>query len=39
VTSYGIRVYPPGQTTSKVIPFSVRICSNGGMRVRAINTE
>jgi hypothetical protein len=42
VTAAGFRVYPPGQTTSKVVPFPFRTCSNGGqsaISVRAVRTE
>ncbi len=42
VTAAGFRVYPPGQTTSKVVPFPFRTCSNGGqsaISVRAVKTE
>lgn len=30
VTAAGLRVYPPGQTTSKVVPFPFRACSRTG---------
>ncbi len=42
VTAAGFRVYPPGQTTSKVVPFPFRTCSNGAqsaISVRAVKTE
>jgi hypothetical protein len=42
VAAAGFRVYPPGQTTSKVIPFPFRTCSNSAQRamsVRAVKTE
>ncbi len=42
VTAAGFRVYPPGQTSSKVVPFPFRTCSNAGhsaISVRAIRTE
>lgn len=42
VPAAGFRVYPPGQTTSKVVPFPFRTCSNAGQRaisVRAVKTE
>ncbi|MGD0454111.1 MAG: DUF4232 domain-containing protein [Solirubrobacteraceae bacterium] len=38
----GFRVYPPGQSTSKVVPFPFRTCSNvhqGTMSVRAVKNE
>ncbi|HYM44663.1 MAG TPA: DUF4232 domain-containing protein [Solirubrobacteraceae bacterium] len=31
VTAAGLRVYPPGQTASKVIPFPFQACSRAGM--------
>jgi hypothetical protein len=42
VTAAGFRVYPPGQTTSKVVPFPFRTCSAAGqsaISVRAVRTE
>jgi hypothetical protein len=30
VTAAGLRVYPPGQRTSAVVPFPFRACSRGG---------
>ncbi len=42
VAAAGFRVYPPGQTTSKVVPFPFRTCSNAAQRalsVRAVKTE
>ncbi len=42
VAAAGFRVYPPGQTTSKVVPFPFRTCSNAvqdAMSVRAVKTE
>jgi uncharacterized protein DUF4232 len=42
VTAAGFRVYPPGQTTSKVVPFPFRTCSAAGqssISVRAVKTE
>jgi hypothetical protein len=42
VAAAGFRVYPPGQTSSKVVPFPFRTCSNIAQRallVRAIKTE
>lgn len=42
VAAAGFRVYPPGQTTSKVVPFPFRTCSNVGqssISVRAVKTE
>lgn len=38
----GFRVYPPGQSTSKLVPFPFRTCANVGhspMSVRAIKIE
>jgi hypothetical protein len=38
----GFRVYPPGQTSSKVVPFPFRTCANVAQRallVRAVKTE
>ncbi len=42
VTAAGFRVYPPGQRSSKVVPFPFRTCSNSAQRallVRAVKTE
>lgn len=42
VAAAGFRVYPTGQTTSKVVPFPFRTCSKVGqssMSVRAVKTE
>ncbi len=42
VAAAGFRVYPPGQTTSKVVPFPFRTCSSAGqsaISVRAVKTE
>jgi hypothetical protein len=42
VAAAGFRVYPPGQTSSKVVPFPFRTCSNvaqRALRVRAVRTE
>jgi hypothetical protein len=39
VTAAGLRVYPPGQTTSKLIPFPFKACSRTGphyLEVRAV---
>lgn len=41
-TAAGFRVYPPGQTTSKIVPFPFRTCSNAAQSsilVRAVRTE
>jgi Protein of unknown function (DUF4232) len=41
-TAAGFRVYPPGETASKMVPFPFRTCSNAGrsaMSVRAIKSE
>jgi len=38
----GFRVYPPGETASKVVPFPFHTCSHGGpgaLLVRAVKTE
>jgi Domain of unknown function (DUF4232) len=37
----GFRVYPPGNTVSKVVPFPLHACSGpeGSLRVRAVLTE
>jgi hypothetical protein len=42
IAAAGFRVYPPGQMTSKVIPFPFRTCSGSAQRaisVRAVKTE
>ncbi len=42
VAAAGFRVFPPGQTTSKVVPFPFRTCSAAGqsaISVRAVKTE
>jgi Protein of unknown function (DUF4232) len=42
VAAAGLRVYPPGQTTSKVVPFPFRACSRvgqGNLAVRAVVPE
>lgn len=31
VTAAGLRVYPPGQTASKVVPFPLRACTRSGL--------
>ena len=39
VTAAGLRIYPPGQTASKVVPFPFRACSRTGqsnLLVRAV---
>jgi hypothetical protein len=41
-TAAGFRVYPPGQSTSKLVPFPFRTCSKVGqssMSVRAVKSE
>jgi hypothetical protein len=41
-TAAAFRVYPPGQSTSKLVPFPFRTCANAGqsaMSVRAITSE
>jgi Domain of unknown function (DUF4232) len=38
VTAAGLRVFPPGQSTSKVIPFPFQACSRAGQRVLAVRT-
>ncbi|MGO9321750.1 MAG: DUF4232 domain-containing protein [Solirubrobacteraceae bacterium] len=41
-TAAGFRVYPPGQRTSKLVPFPFRTCSKLGqsaMSVRAVKSE
>ena len=40
-TAAGLRVFPPNQTTSKVVPFPFRACSRPGptyLRVRTVTT-
>ncbi len=42
VTAAGLRVYPPGQTASKVVPFPFRTCAgrgHGNLSVRAVGPE
>jgi len=36
VTAAGLRVYPPGATTSKVVPFPFQACSHAGMSNLAV---
>jgi hypothetical protein len=39
VTAAGLRIYPPGQTTSKIVPFPLTVCTHHGlvyMSVRAV---
>jgi Protein of unknown function (DUF4232) len=38
VTAAGLRVFPPGQTTSKLIPFPFQACSRAGQSVLAVRT-
>jgi hypothetical protein len=41
-TAAGFRVYPPGQSAAKLVPFPFRTCSNAGqkvMYVRAVKSE
>lgn len=39
VTAAGLRVYPPGQTASKVIPFPFVACSKSGPRYLHVEAE
>ncbi len=36
VTAAGLRVYPPGQRTAKVVPFPFQACSRSGQTVLAV---
>jgi hypothetical protein len=36
VTAAGLRVYPPGQTASKVVPFPFRACSRSGPLILSV---
>lgn len=36
VTAAGLRVFPPGQTASKVVPFPFQACSRAGQSVLAV---
>jgi len=36
VTAAGLRVYPPGQTSSRLVPFPFQTCSRAGPRVLAV---
>ena len=38
VTAAGLRVFPPGQSTSKVVPFPFQACSRAGTSVLAVRT-
>ena len=38
VTAAGLRVFPPGQTTSKVVPFPFQACSRAGQSVLSART-
>jgi hypothetical protein len=38
VTAAGLRVFPPGQSTSKVVPFPFQACSRAGQSVLAVRT-
>jgi hypothetical protein len=37
VTAAGLRVYPPGQRTSKVVPFPFQSCARAGSRVLTVH--
>jgi hypothetical protein len=42
VTAAGFRVYPPGNTASRLVPFPFRACSkvdNGNLSVRVVGSE
>jgi len=36
VTAAGLRVFPPGQTASKVVPFPFQTCSRAGQSVLSV---
>jgi hypothetical protein len=36
VTAAGLRVYPPGQASSKLVPFPFQACSRAGARVLSV---
>jgi hypothetical protein len=38
VTAAGLRVFPPGQTRSRIVPFPFQACSRGGQSVLAVRT-
>ena len=38
VTAAGLRVFPPGQSTWKVVPFPFQACSRAGTSVLAVRT-
>jgi Protein of unknown function (DUF4232) len=42
VTAAGFRVYPPGSTASRLVPFPFRVCSrvgNGNLSVRVVGSK